>query len=191
MPLCCSKKAAQRQKEHEEEVRMRKLEEAARQEQEQREREEARKAEIERIMQEEKQAELMKQKAEEERIENERLAEEQRMSDEEHEMQKQRTFADNGMNADNDNNFVDAEEQSMSRMPSGAASASTEPMHDGQMYSQSSFEMPTFTPFDMSTVDQTARYVANKCGCAMKPEHKPLECAVCQGIDLSDAPLIA
>ncbi|EDO06498.1 gliding-associated protein 45 [Babesia bovis T2Bo] len=191
MPMCCSKKAAQRQKEYEEEVRMRKLEEAARLEQEQRERDEARKAEIERIMQEEKQAELMKKKAEEDKAEQERLAQEQRMAEEQAE--KERLAAEEAMNTSMSRGMSLSEpQQPMCKMPSvGAPSSASVSVYEEPMQNQNTFEMNTYTPFDMSTVDQTARYVATKCGCSMKPEHQPLECTVCQGIDLSDAPLIA
>ncbi|GIX63166.1 GAP45 [Babesia caballi] len=211
MPICCSKKAAQRQKEYEEEVRMRKLEEAARVEQEQRAREEARKAEIERIMQEEKQADMMKKLAEEERAEKERLAheqelEEQRRAEEERlRLEEEQRAAENqpiermgtrkftacgpvSLLAGSSHHSVDA-----SAAVGVAAGVAAGVAVDAERSSKGdeSFEMQTYTPFDMSTVDQTARYMATKCGCALKAEHKPQDCTICQGIDLSDAPLIA
>ncbi|KAK1939669.1 putative gliding-associated protein 45 [Babesia divergens] len=183
MPLCCSKKAAQRQKEYEEEVRMRKLEEAARQEQEHREREQMRKAEIERIMQEEQQSQAMLKLAEEKAMQ-ERLAQEQaeleriRQQEENERLEREK--------------MLEAEEQQPSRLSSGRASsiAASQHTHDHSEAADESFEMQTYTPFDMTTVDQTARYMATKCGCAMKPTHKPSECPICTAIDLSDAPLI-
>ncbi|CDR94174.1 gliding-associated protein 45, putative [Babesia bigemina] len=194
MPLCCSKKAAQRQKEYEEEVRMRKQEEAARIEKEQREREDARKAEIERIMQEEKQAKLMQQYAEEEMAEQERLKQEQEALEAQRRAEQEGMMGD-GMGGDMEDHEQYEDAQSMSKMASGVSRASMDAtgavQSEGPGNQDDSFEMQTYTPFDMTTVDQTARYVANKCGCALKPEHKPFECAICQGIDLSDAPLIA
>nr|AFJ80780.1 gliding associated protein 45 [Babesia sp. BQ1] len=188
MPLCCSKKAAQRQKEYEEEVRMRKLEEAARLEKEQREREDARKAEIERIMQEEKQAKLMQQHAEEEKAEQERLMQEQAALEAQQRAEEERLRQQN-----EEAQTIDA--QSMNKMPSVVSRASVDTTDavcsEVTLNEDESFMMQTYTPFDMTTVDQTARYVATKCGCALKPEHKPIDCAICQGIDLSDAPLIA
>ncbi|GBE60652.1 GAP45, putative [Babesia ovata] len=194
MPLCCSKKAAQRQKEYEEEVRMRKLEEAARIEKEQRERDDARKAEIERIMQEEKQAKLMQQQADEEKAEQESLMQQQEALEAQQRAEEERMRAEGmGEEMEASENFEDA--QPMSNMGSGVSRVSMDASEavrsEAPVNVDDSFEMQTYTPFDMTTVDQTARYVANKCGCALKPEHKPFDCAICQGIDLSDAPLIA
>lgn len=184
---------------------MRKLEEAARLEKEQREREEQRKAEIERIMQEEKQNQVL-QKLAEEKAMKDRMAEmeaekkrEQKEAEEAARLNAEKEKQSEGEGTEHVDQGVQsseaAQEPGIDKMTSTGAASNVERAQetagDNGAPADESVVMQTYTPFDMTAVDQTARYMATKCGCSMNPTHKVSECAICGAIDLSDAPLIA
>ncbi|KAK2195597.1 hypothetical protein BdWA1_003274 [Babesia duncani] len=196
MGKCQSKKAAVRQKEMEEEQeRMRKLEEQAKAEIEQREKEAARKEEIERLMNEEREA---KQLAE--MMKNEEEAKMKQEADAATETENKETVTRQTSNVEPLSISI-----SSIRLSSGSSHGlrtSSNRSRDGGSTAASddggeahvpagAIDMKTFTPWDMSKIDSSAKYMATKCGCSLSDDHNSAECQICQGIDLSDAPLIA